>query len=285
MMFWRAAVRSRLEAAHARRFRFDAQGIVQGAAGFTLRASEDDGVSRRAVLLLHGFNDTAQSMAYLATRLHARGYTVHVPLLPGHGRDLKTMAESSRAARWRETALAEYDALRRDFDSVMVVGQSMGGALSILLATERPEMPALVLLAPYVGMPRNLQWKVLGAWIARVALPYLRSAGGERSIHDPAARAEGLGADVVTARTLTELRRVAEDAEAALSRVWVPTLYVQSREDNRIAARDAEAHFAALGSADKRQQWLTGCGHIISADYCRDKVAALTADWLDAHVV
>ena len=285
MMFWRAAVRSRLEAAHARRFRFDAQGIVQGAAGFTLRASEDDGVSRRAVLLLHGFNDTAQSMAYLATRLHARGYTVRVPLLPGHGRDLKTMAESSRAARWRETALAEYDALRRDFDSVMVVGQSMGGALSILLATERPEMPALVLLAPYVGMPRNLQWKVLGAWIARVALPYLRSAGGERSIHDPAARAEGLGADVVTARTLTELRRVAEDAEAALSRVWVPTLYVQSREDNRIAACDAEAHFAALGSADKRQQWLTGCGHIISVDYCRDEVASLTADWLDTHVV
>lgn len=285
MMSWRTASRSRFEAAHARRFRFDAQGFVQGAAGFTLHASEDDGVSRRAVLLLHGFNDTAQSMVYLATQLHARGYTVRVPLLPGHGRDLATMAQASRAARWREAALTEYDALRRDFDSVMVVGQSMGGALSLLLATERPDMPALVLLAPYVGMPRYLQWKVLGAWLARVVQPYLRSVGGETSIHDPVARAESLGPGVVTARTLTELRRVAEDAEAALSRVWVPTLYLQSREDNRIAARDAETHFAALGSTDKRQQWLTGCGHIISADYCRDEVASLTADWLDAHVV
>ncbi len=285
MMSWRAASRSRFEAAHARRFRFDAQGFVQGAAGFTLHASEDDGVSRRAVLMLHGFNDTAQSMVYLATHLHARGYTVRVPLLPGHGRDLQAMAEASRAARWREAALTEYDALRREFDSVMVVGQSMGGALSILLATERPDMPALVLLAPYVGMPRYLQWKVLGAWLARVVQPYLRSVGGETSIHDPVARAESLGPGVVTARSLTELRRVAEDAEAALPRVWVPTLYLQSREDNRIAARDAEAHFAALGSTDKRQQWLTGCGHIISADYCRDEVALLTADWLDAHVV
>jgi len=285
MTFWRAVARTRFEAAHARRFRFDAQGIVQGAAGFTLYASADDAVSRRAVLLLHGFNDTAQSMAYLATQLHARGYTVRVPLLPGHGRDLKTMASESRAARWREAVLTDYDALCRDFDSVMVVGQSMGGALALLLATERPEMPALVLLAPYVGMPRNLQWKVLGALIARVALPYLRSVGGETSIHDPVARAASLGPDVVTARTLSELRRVAEDAEAALSRVWVPTLYLQSREDNRIAARDAETHFAALGSADKRQQWITGCGHIISADYCRDEVASLTADWLDTHVV
>ena len=283
--FWRAAVRARFELVHARRFRFDAHGIVQGAAGFTMRAPEDDGVSRRAVLLLHGFNDTAQSMAYLANRLRARGYTVRVPLLPGHGGDLATMSNASRAVRWRVAALAEYDALCHEYDSVMVVGQSMGGALSILLAIERPELPALVLLAPYVGMPQNLQWKVFGAWVARVALPYLRSEGGETSIHDPVARAESLGADVVTARTLTELRRVAEDAEAVLSRVWVPTLYVQSREDNRIAARDAEAHFAALGSADKCQQWLTGCGHIISADYCRDEVASLTADWLDAHVV
>lgn len=283
--FWRAAVRARFETAHARRFRFDAQGTMEGAAGFTLPAADQDGLSRPAVLLLHGFNDTAQSMAYLAARLHARGYTVRVPLLPGHGRDLVAMANESRAARWREASLAEYDALRRDHDSVMVVGQSMGGALAVLLATERPELPALVLLAPYVGMPRNLQYKVLGAWIARPLLPYLRSVGGETSIHDPVARAESLGPGVVTARTLTELRRVAEDAEAALPTVWVPTLYLQSREDNRIAGHDAEVHFAALGSAEKRQQWLTGCGHIISADYCRDEVAALTADWLDAHRV
>ncbi len=285
MTFWRAAARTRFEAAHARRFRFDAQGIVQGAAGFTLPVSTDSGIPRRAALLLHGFNDTAQSMAYLGAKLHARGYTVRAPLLPGHGRDLATMAAESRADRWREAVLAEYDALRSEYDTVTVVGQSMGGALALLLAIERPELPALVLLAPYVGMPRNLQWKVLGAWIASVALPYLRSVGGETSIHDPTARAESLGPGVVTARTLTELRRVAEDAEAALARVWVPTLYLQSRDDNRITARDAETHFAALGSADKRQEWLTGCGHIISADFCRNEVASLTADWLDAHVV
>lgn len=285
MMFWRTAARARFEGAHARRFRFDAQGIVQGAAGFTLPARHDDGLARRAVLLLHGFNDTAQSMAYLGAKLHDRGWSVRAPLLPGHGRDLSTMANDSRASRWREAALAEYDALRSDYDRVMVVGQSMGGALAVLLATERPALPALVLLAPYVGMPRNLQWKLAGAWIARPLLPYLRSVGGETSIHDPAARAQSLGPGVVTARTLTELRRVAEDAETALPRVGVPTLYLQSREDNRIASHDAETHFAALGSADKRQQWLTGCGHIISADYCRDEVATLTAAWLGAHLV
>jgi carboxylesterase len=282
---WRAAVRTRIERAHARRFRVDAEGVVPGAAGFTLRVAADDGLSRRAVLLLHGFNDTPQSMAYLGSRLQAHGWTVRAPLLPGHGCDLAEMAQASRATRWRAAVLAEYDALGREYDSVMVVGQSMGGALAVLLATERPALPALVLLAPYIGMPRHLQWKLVAAWMAQAVLPYRRSVGGETSIHDPVARAESLGPGVVTARTLTELRRVAEDAEAALPRVWVPTLYLQSREDNRIAARDAELHFAALGSADTRQHWLTGCGHIISADYCRDEVASLTADWLEEHVV
>lgn len=284
--FWRAAVRRRFESAHARRFRFDGDGMVLGAAGFALSAPpRDDDIPRRAVLLLHGFNDTAQSMAYLGARLQARGWAVRAPLLPGHGRDLATMAAGARAAAWRDAVRREYDALRETHDTVTVVGQSMGGALAVLLATERPEIPAVVLLAPYIGMPRHLQWKVAAAWIAQAILPYRRSVGGETSIHDPVARAEGLGPGIVTARTLTELRRVAEDAEAALPRVWVPTLYLQSRADNRIAPHDAEAHFRALGSADKQQHWLTGCGHIISADYCRDEVASLTADWLDTHQV
>ena len=283
--FWRAAVRRRFESAHTRRFRFDERGTVLGAAGFTWPADHQRGTAPRAVLLLHGFNDTAQSMAYLGTQLHKRGWTVRAPLLPGHGTSLAAMASESRADRWRAAVLAEYDALRSNYDNVMVVGQSMGGALALLLATERPEIPAIVLLAPFIGMPRDLQWKVIGAKIARVVMPYLRSVGGETSIHDPAARAESLGPGGVTARTLTELRVVAQAAQAALPRVSVPTLYLQSREDNRISAHDAEADFAALGSAEKRLAWLTGCGHIISADYCRDEVTSLCAAWLDAHVV
>jgi carboxylesterase len=276
--WWRARVRRQFEAEHRRRFRMTATGVVAGAEPFTLTGARD-----RAVLILHGFNDTPQSMAALAARLHARGWTARVPLLPGHGVGLAEMAAASRAAAWRAAVRAEYDALRRTHARVAVVGQSMGGALAVLLAAERPEIPALVLLAPYVGMPRPLQWQVAAAWLAQAVMPYRASTGGETSIHDPRARVAGLGPGVVTARTLTELRRVAEDAESMLPSLAVPTLYLQSREDNRIAAPHAAAMFRRLGSADKRLHWLTGCGHIISDDYCRDEVAEETARWIDEH--
>jgi carboxylesterase len=176
-----------------------------------------------------------------------------------------------------------YEALRATHSSVMVCGQSMGAALAVLLAESRPEIPALALLAPYVGMPMSMRLRITVSRLLRFAWSYRESSGGERSLHDPAAMKSALGARVITADSMAELRSVALAAEAVLSRIAVPTLYLQSREDNRISARDAERHFAMIGSSEKVQRWVTGCGHIISADYCKDEVAAQVIEWFERH--
>ncbi len=156
----------------------------------------------------------------------------------------------------------------------------MGGALAVQLAAEDPTIPALVLLAPFIGLPRALSFKFAASWLLQSLFPYRVSTGGERSIHDPAARALTLGKGVVTARALRELQWVAERAEDALPRVHAPTLYLQSVEDNRIRAEDAERNFAQLGSREREQGWLSGCGHVISVDYHRDEVARRTIAWM-----
>jgi len=271
---------SRLEAQHARRFTFTHDGAVVGAE--TVRLV---GTRGRAVLLIHGFNDTPQSMAYLAAAMHRAGWTALAPRLPGHGVSLARMAREARAASWRAELAGAYAQLRRDHDHVMVCGQSMGGALAVLLAAELRDLSALVLLAPYVGMPISLQLQIGVAWLLHAWGPYRESAGGERSIHDPEAKARALGPGIITARTMTELRTVARGALSALPRVQAPTLYLQSRTDNRIPGAVAERNFRALGSREKVQRWLTGCGHIISADYCRDEVARQVIEWGDQHAV
>ncbi len=275
------AVRLRYERAHQARFTVDANGVVAGAETIHLRG---EAVSGRAALLVHGFNDTPQSMEYLATALHRAGWSVLVPRLSGHGVTLPRMARESRASRWLDDVRRSYDGLCAEHPHVVVVGQSMGGALSVLLAAERPTLPALVLLAPFLGMRLRLQLQVAAAWVFNPFTPYRTSGGGERSLHDPEAKAAALGPGVITARTMTELRKVALAAEAALGRLTVPTLYLQSREDNRIRVADAERAYRAIGSRDKVQRWLSGCGHIISADYCRDAVAAQVIDWFDRHL-
>ena len=272
------AARTRFERAQAARLPTSADGVVIGAEPIHLAHNTD-----RAVLVIHGFNDTPQSMSYLAHALHDAGWTVSVPRLPGHGVTLPRMASESRAAAWYAAVADEYAALRATNKTAVVCGQSMGGALGVLLAVQHHEMPALALLAPYLGMSKALQAQTLVAWMLRPFKLYHTSRGSDQSLHDPHAKAAALGAGVITARTMTELRAIAQRAEAALPQLTAPTLYIQSRQDNRIRAHDAERDFAAIAARDKSQQWVSGCGHIISADFCKDAVAAHVIAWFDAH--
>ncbi len=270
----RDAVAARFERERAARLPLGPDGIVVGAQPYRLDASPS-----HAVLMVHGFNDTPQSLLPLAQSMREAGWTVVAPLLSGHGRDLPTMASQSRAALWTADVAREFRALRATHATVVLCGLSMGGALCTQLAARLPDLPALVLLAPYLGMPLTLQLQLPIAWVAQLFSPYLSGRGGERSIHDPAARANALGPGINTARTLTELRTIALAAERALPAVRAPTLYLQSLEDNRVTESDARRHFAMLGSAIREQRWLTGCGHIITADYCRAEVARQVTAW------
>ena len=249
-------------------------GIIEGAAPIV---RERVG-SRDAVLLLHGFGDTPQTLAYLADELHARGWDVHAPLLPGHGRTLRSFA-SSRSQQWVGAAREALDYLLGRYQRVALVGLSMGGALAAILAAERDRVVALALLAPYVELPPRLRRLVRHHQLIHMLTPVLRG-NTERSIHDPAERARSLGYRAMTPTLARELSIIAERARAALPRIRVPTLLAQSREDNRLAAAVADRAFAALGAKDKELVWTEGAGHVITVDYGRDRLIETVATWL-----
>lgn len=255
-----------------------ADGIVPGAGAIV----RPDAPSGNAVLLLHGFGDTPQTLAALAASLHARDYAVYAPLLPGHGRTLADFRRS-RAVEWIDAAREAMDVARARHARVGVVGLSMGGALAAILAAERHDIAALALLAPYLAPPPGVRWLARAAPLAGLLVPYL-SSEDTRSIRDPTERARALGYGATTPRLVAELVTVADRARAGLGRVRAPTLYVQSREDNRLTAAGAARAFGALGASEKRLEWVEGCGHVITVDYQRERVAALVLAWMDGRV-
>ncbi len=256
-----------------------------------------DGAPAPAALVLHGFGDTPQSVAELARHLHAAGWTVHVPLLPGHGRTARAFA-AARAADWLHAARDAYHALRARPGAppggapVAIVGQSMGAALAAVLAAEaaaaRHRVPALVLLAPYLAAPASVRWGARLAPVLAFAVQYLSTDGGTRSIHDAEARAQALGYGVVTPHLVRELARTVDLARIALPRVEAPTLAVLSRLDHRVAPAAGAAAFARLGAAarrpiEKELAWLDASGHVVAADRQRARVFALAEAWLRRH--
>src|ERR1035437_10187036 len=197
----RAGIALRQERAFTRAHPLGADGIIIGAEPIRL-----DGTRPGAVLLLHGYNDSPQSMQFMAAALHAQGWTVRVPLLPGHGRRLQDWA-SARAAAWEDAARVELAALRNAHTDVAVGGLSMGGALAFILAAEQPYVRAVMGFAPYLHASLPVEMLRFIAPVASLGARYL-PAGGSRSVHDSVASAKMIAYRVSTPRLVVELEKV-----------------------------------------------------------------------------
>ena len=101
-----------------------------------------------AVLLVHGFPGTPAEMRPLAELIHQQGATVEVPLLPGFGHQIATLAGRNRT-EWVECLRSSLTDLRRTHPRVVLAGFSMGAALSIIAAQGSNAPDHLLLLAPF----------------------------------------------------------------------------------------------------------------------------------------
>src|SRR4051812_46934632 len=111
---------------------------------------------RTGVLLCHGYTSTPQSLGDWATALAAEGFSVEVPLLPGHGLDWRALAGTTWTDWYAavETAFAD---LSQRCDEVFVMGLSMGATLGLRLAEQRgKEVAGLVLVNPSLLTSRKL---------------------------------------------------------------------------------------------------------------------------------
>jgi pimeloyl-ACP methyl ester carboxylesterase len=112
------------------------------------------------VLLLHGLGGTRASLLETAAALSTR-YRVHAPDLPGFGSSCKPAVGRYNASWFADIMFGLLDAL--EVDHAHLVGNSMGGRISIEMALQRPErVGALGLLCPAV------------AWIKRGFHPIVR---------------------------------------------------------------------------------------------------------------
>ena len=250
--------------------------IIKGAEAIDLREEGSHGV-----LLLHGFGDTPQTLSAYAKHLSNSGFAVFAPLLPGHGRTLVDFTRS-RANDWLVAAQDAFLEMRSRYRVVSISGLSMGGALAVILAADHRDVASLVLLAPYLGMPRWLRSVALTHWLwGRLVGPV--NASSPRSIQDPFERERNLSYGKVTGRSIFELSRVVKRARHALSKVEAPTLIIQSKEDPRVSPGVATYAFKKLAASEKKIIWTTGAGHIITVDYGRERLFSEAERWLSSH--
>ena len=107
--------------------------------------------SSRAVVCLHGFTGYPGELALPAKRLYEAGFDVFVPRYPGHGTNGKDFLRS-RGADWIGEAKRQIESIQSKYQSISLVGHSMGGAIAVLMASLYP-IDRMVLYAPALVLP------------------------------------------------------------------------------------------------------------------------------------
>jgi len=201
-----------------------------------------EGSSGFGVLLLHGFTANAGQMRELAGLLHAQGYSVRAPLLPGHGNGPDGL-ENVSWRDWLACARKEYTILREGCPRVAVAGISMGGGLAAILAEEYP-------VEAYIGYSPCVRMKERSAFAAKIARParmYAKNAQGERTF--PLWK----GYDVW---------QIAQRAMHGAFAITAPALVFQSAKDATIDPKGAKRLVNGMSSAQKEHIWLENSPHV-----------------------
>ena len=227
----------------------------------------------RGALVLHGFTGNPQSMRGLALALADAGLTVEMPLLPGHGTEISDMLPT-RWKDWSDAADAAYTELAARSDSVVVVGLSMGGMLSVWLAERHPEIAAIAVVNPLLAPPD-------ADTIALV----------ESMIENDEEVAPGIGSDIamdgavesaypgLPLRAALSLFAAAAEVEAELESVTCPVLVFTSLQDHVVDPVSSEL-LVARAKGPVEQVKLERSFHVATLDYDRDEIESRTVEFV-----
>lgn len=228
-----------------------------------------------AVLLVHGFTGSPHDMRYLGTRLHEAGFTVQCPRLPGHGTDGRDFL-STTERDWHRRVLDAYYDLAGLHSAVSVCGLSMGGVLSVILASQVP-VHSLVLAAPAVLVTNRLMpfARFLGPFRKRQPVEPHDTFDNQPEIRRLVDEYWSWQWNMPAARLYKLMRR----ARKRIGSVTTPTLTVVSEKDNTVPARTADFIAERIGSHTHEQRVLTRSSHVITNDCEREEFARLTIEW------
>ncbi|WCO66394.1 alpha/beta fold hydrolase [Iamia majanohamensis] len=239
--------------------------IIEGAEPF--HADGDD----RGVLVVHGFTGNPHSMRPVAEALAGAGFTVDLPLLPGHGTAVADMLETG-FDDWLAEAERAYGALAATCRTVAVVGLSMGGALTAWLASEHAEISGIACLNAVVTPPEGM----------REGLEEMLAAGQETM--------DGIGSDIAKEgvaesaypetplRPLLTLFDAAAELEGRLGRISCPVLVVNSPQDHVVDPANSDVLAASVAGPVERVT-APDSFHVVTLDHDGPAVVAAIVDF------
>jgi esterase/lipase/carbon monoxide dehydrogenase subunit G len=209
-----------------------------------------------AVLLLHGFGASPNSLRPWGEALAAAGMTVNIPRLPGHGTRWQDLNRSTEAD-WLKAAGEALTALRAEHPRVFLMGISLGATLAVRLAEQQPDAVAgVVAVNPVLaGLPGTSG--VLR--IIRRSVPANTETVKRSGVVD-------VGYKRIPLRAAGALRKLGAATLTDAAGVRVPVLVVTSAADRVVPPTQGKSLHDALPAAQRELLEVADSYHAVPLD-------------------
>jgi carboxylesterase len=233
------------------------------------------GTTRVGVLVLHGFTGNPSSMRPVAEAMVAVGHHVELPRLPGHGTSVEDMLDTTWSD-WTGEVRAAHARLAERVDDIVVMGLSMGGALTLWSGLHLDPVAGLVCINP-----------------ATVPAPTEVVDMVREMVADGTEIAPAVGGDIADPDAV-EIAYDGSPLRAALS-MWtdgltpmadrygeldVPLLLFTSRQDHVVEPSNSE-HLASTYGGEVDHVWLERSYHVATQDYDAHEIIRLAGEFVE----
>lgn len=224
------------------------------------------------VLLLHGFRATTTEMRLLANAIRPEGYTIHAPLLSGHGLTPEILSKTVYEA-WLKDADEAYKNLAKRCKTVFVAGESMGALLALCLAATHQEIPAVVCYSPVIIVKK--------IWLSLIAQYFIKELP-QTHTHD---NLPWKGYAVYPTKAIVQLYKLQRYIRAKLSVINSPVCVFIGKQDKRISLESGRYILERINAKHAEIYYYQDSPHcMILADDLPD-IAHKTVQFLQNHPI
>ena len=223
--------------------------------------------SKYCLITCHGFTGYPEEMEPLGLFFQEKGMTWRNLQLPGHGttpEDLK----NTTWVEWTKYVKEEVISAMEEFgNNVIMSGLSLGGALTLYVLEEIPDVKAGIALAAPIKVLSWFHYPLL-------LIPFLRFwiKSDEEDIHDPEALKIHRSYPKFHSSSGLEVHKLVTYTRKNLSKIHQPLFLAHSKLDTVVNPKQAKQIFQKVSTPNhlKKLVFVEKSGHVLTRDY--DKV-------------